>query len=336
MLLGGDEEAGAAGVARGRSVARGVVLARDLVNEPAAGKAPEVMAEKAAGLHPSIEVEVLDENQAAARGFGGLMAVSAGAARPPRMVLLRYRPEGAAASLAIVGKGIVFDSGGLSLKTMAAMETMKTDMAGAAAVYGAMLSIAGLGVSVNVFGVTPLTENMPGGAAQRPGDVMTAYNGKTIEVLNTDAEGRLILADGLALAAESEPDLLVDVATLTGACKVALGPKIAGALGTHDAVASLLAAARFAGEKVWQLPLEQEYRSQLDSTVADMKNVGERWGGAIIAALLLEEFTATRPWVHLDMAGPARADKDEHYISQGGTGFGVRTLVALAEQLGSP
>jgi leucyl aminopeptidase len=213
------------------------------------------------------------------------------------------------------------------------METMKTDMSGAAAVYGAMQVIARLGLPINVLGVTPLTENMTGGAAQHPGDVMTAYNGKTIEVLNTDAEGRLVLSDALALAAEAEPDLIVDVATLTGASQVALGMKIGAVFGNDDdAVSAVEAAGRFAGEKLWRLPLEKEYRSLIDSDVADMKNTGSRYGGAITAALLLEEFVDDRPWVHLDIAGPARADKDEHYVTKGGTGFGVRTLVELARE----
>jgi leucyl aminopeptidase len=213
------------------------------------------------------------------------------------------------------------------------METMKTDMSGAAAVYGAMQAIARLGLPIRVFGVTPLTENMTGGAAQRPGDVLKAYNGKTIEVLNTDAEGRLVLSDALALAAEQEPDLIVDVATLTGASQVALGMKIGAVIGNDDeAVEQVVAVGRFAGEKLWRLPLEAEYRPLIDSSIADMKNTGSRHGGAITAALLLEEFVDDRPWVHLDIAGPARADKDEHYVTKGGTGFAVRTLVELATE----
>ena len=210
---------------------------------------------------------------------------------------------------------------------------MKTDMSGAAAVFGAVQAIARLGLPVRILGITPLTENMPGGSAQRPGDVMTAYDGKTIEVLNTDAEGRLVLADALALAAEDEPDLIVDVATLTGACQIALGLKIAGLWGNDEAaVQRVEAAARFAGEKVWEMPLETEYRSMIDSEVADMTNTADRPAGAITAALLLSEFVSDQPWVHLDIAGPARSPKDEHYLTKGGSGFGVRTLVALARQ----
>ena len=331
LLEAGDEAADA--IERGRVVADGVMLARDLVNEPAGGKPPAVLAGIAAELADDVEVEIVEEDEARERGFGGLLAVGSGATNRPRMVILRYEPHGASASLALVGKGIVFDSGGLSIKPASAMETMKTDMSGAAAVFGAMKVIAELGLPIKVLGVTPLTENMTGGAAQHPGDVMRAYNGKTIEVLNTDAEGRLVLSDALAFAAENEPDLIVDVATLTGASQVALGMKIGAVIGNdEDSIAAVEAAASFAGEKLWQLPLEAEYRSLIDSSIADMKNTGGRAGGAITAALLLEEFVEDRPWVHLDIAGPARAEKDEHYITKGGTGFGVRTLVELATQ----
>jgi leucyl aminopeptidase len=324
-------------IERGKLIAGGVAMARDLVNEPAGGKRPEVLADIAVEMagELGIEITVYDEGQIEAEGFGGLRAVSLGATNPPRMVVMHYRPDGAEKSLALVGKGIVFDSGGLSIKPASGMETMKTDMAGAAAVFGAMKAIAGLGLQVNVAGVAPLTENMTGGAAQRPGDVFTARNGKTVEVLNTDAEGRLVLADGLSLAAEAEPDLMVDVATLTGACMVALGKKVAGFFGDDEAAGQVEAAARRAGEKVWRLPLEKDYRQVLDSPIADLKNIGDRFGGAITAALFLAEFTDERPWVHLDIAGPARAEKDDGYITKGGTGFAVSTLVALAEDLAS-
>jgi leucyl aminopeptidase len=323
-------------IERGKVVAAGVSLARDLVNEPAGSKKPEVLAGIAADMAAAagISVKIYDEEEIEAEGFGGLRAVSLGATNPPRMVVLSYEPEGATKSLALVGKGIVFDSGGLSIKPAAGMETMKTDMSGAAAVFGAVQAIAELGVPVNVTGIAPLTENMTGGAAQRPGDIFTARNGKTVEVLNTDAEGRLVLADGLSLAVEEEPDLIVDVATLTGACMVALGKKVAGVFGyDDDAVAQVEAAAGRAGEKVWRLPFEKEYRSKLDSPIADVKNIGDRFGGAITAALFLAEFTAERPWVHLDIAGPARAENDDGYITKGGTGFAVSTLIALAEDM---
>ncbi len=335
LLLVGSDPGG--DVAHATAVAAGVTLARDLINEPAGGKKPEVLAGIAADMANAagIDITIYDRDQVEEEGFGGLLAVSQGATNPPRMVVMRYRPEGASKTLALIGKGIVFDSGGLSIKPASGMETMKTDMSGAAAVFGAMQAIASLGIEVNVLGVTPLTENMTGGAAQRPGDIFTARNGKTVEVLNTDAEGRLVLADGLSLAAESEPDLMIDVATLTGACSVALGKKVAGLFGSDDQTAeSVVASARRAGERVWRLPLEKEYRSKLDSPIADIKNIGDRYGGAITAALFLEEFTGGLPWVHLDIAGPARAESDDGYVTKGGTGFAVATLVAVAEDLG--
>ena len=251
------------------------------------------------------------------------------------MVEFWYEPAEARAFIALVGKGIVFDSGGLSLKPPAAMETMKTDMSGAASVFGAVRAIAALKLPVKVLGITPLTENMPGGGATRPGDVLTARNGKTIEVLNTDAEGRLVLADALALAAESQPDLIVDLATLTGACRIALGDKIAGSwTNDSDWQDRVIRAGASAGERIWPMPLPADYRKNIDSTIADMKNTGNnRYGGAINAALLLAEFVGDVPWVHLDIAGPARWPEDEHYQRQGGSGFGVRTLVELAGHL---
>ena len=323
-------------IRHGRIVAAGVAAARDLVNEPAGDQPPSALADRAAELAAArgIEVTVYDEAQILEEGFGGLRAVGAGAANPPRMVVLDYAPEGATKTLALVGKGIVFDSGGLSLKPPSGMETMKTDMSGAAAVLATMNAVADLELPVRVLGITPLSENMPGGAAQRPGDVMRARNGKTIEVLNTDAEGRLVLADGLSLAVEADPDLVVDIATLTGACNIALGPKIAGLWSNDDdAAAHVAGAAERAGEKVWRMPLEKEYASHIESSIADMKNTGERYGSAIAAALILAEFVGEAPWVHLDIAGPARAAKAEHYVTKGGTGFGVRTLIAVAEDL---
>ncbi len=330
LVLVGDAADDSVAVAS--AVSEGVVLARDLVNRPARDKPPAALADIASGLSLDLAVTVYDEEAIVERGFGGLAAVNAGADQPARMVVMEYRPEGAESTVVFVGKGIVFDSGGLSIKPAAGMETMKTDMAGAAAVMGAMQAIAKIGMKVNVIGITPLTENMTGGSATRPGDVMRAYNGKTIEILNTDAEGRLVLADGLALAGEFEPDLIVDIATLTGACKVALGPAIGGLLSNDDAAAELVeSSAHAAGEKFWRLPLETEYRSMVESEIADMKNTGGRYGGTITAALILEPFVPDEtPWVHLDIAGPARADKSEHYITKGGSGFGVRTLVAVA------
>jgi len=332
ILVGGDSPVDE--IEDARHVADGVAFARDLVNRPAADKPPSVLADIASGLSKDLDVKVYDGDAIVEAGFGGLIAVNLGADHPARMVVMRYCPEGAEKTVALVGKGIVFDSGGLSIKPAAGMETMKTDMAGAAAVMGAVKAIAELGLKVNVIGITPLTENLTGGSAQKPGDVMRAYNGKTIEVLNTDAEGRLVLADGLALAAEDEPDLIVDIATLTGACMVALGPSIGGLFASDDDAAELVgSAATAAGEKMWRLPLEAEYKPLIESDIADMKNVAGRWGGAITAGLILAEFVGDTPWVHLDVAGPARADKTEHYVLKGGTGFGVRTLVEVARAL---
>lgn len=334
VVLAGSEDAGTSGAV----VAAAVRKARDLVNEPAAGKSPTQLAAWATeNLEPlGVAVTVWGPDEIAAERLGGLAAVAAGSHEPARLVRLHYAPQGAERTVAYVGKGIVFDSGGLSLKPAAAMEDMKSDMSGAAAVFAALWAIASLQLPVEVVGITPLTENMPGGGALRPGDVFRARNGTSVEVLNTDAEGRLVLADGLSLAAEAAPDLVVDIATLTGACKVALGEKVGGLFSPSDEVASLVegAAAR-AGEPVWRLPLRSDYRSKLDSDVADLKNVGDRFGGAITAALFLQEFAADLPWAHLDIAGPARATTAEHYIAKGGTGFGVRTLVALAEDLAS-
>jgi len=330
LVLAGASDTGE----RGAVLAEAVARARDLVNEPAGQKSPQWLATWATDTLSAvgISVEVWDEGRIATEGLGGVAAVAAGSHQPPRLVRARYHPEGATTRLAFVGKGIVFDSGGLSIKPADAMETMKTDMSGAAAVLNAVWAIARLAIPVEVVAIAPLTENMPGGGAVRPGDVFTARNGKTVEVLNTDAEGRLVLADGLALAAETDPALVVDVATLTGACTIALGRSVAGLFASSDEVAhDVRAAAEAAGELVWRLPIEESYRSKLESEVADVKNTGDRYGGAITAALFLREFAGGLPWAHLDIAGPARSEKDEHYLTKGGTGFGVRTLVEIAE-----
>jgi leucyl aminopeptidase len=240
--------------------------------------------------------------------------------------------------VAFVGKGVVFDSGGLSLKTASGMETMKTDMSGAAAVIAAMSTLRDLGVKTRVYGYVPLVENMPSGHAIRPGDVLKIRNGKTVEVLNTDAEGRLILADALAMAVDDKPQAIVDVATLTGACMVALGDKVAGLMGNDDAwIDAVRDAAIRAGESVWPLPLPEEYRKMLDSEIADLRNIGTApYGGALTAGLFLREFAGDVPWTHLDIAGPARASADDGYIVKGGTGFGVRTLIEIARTFTPP
>jgi leucyl aminopeptidase len=329
------------GTARGARVAESVGLARDLVNEPASSLTPARFADLAVARFEgvgTVSVEVWDEHRIEDERLGGLLGVARGSIAPPRLVRAEYRPadpfvvDGRTPRLALVGKGITFDSGGLSLKTATGMETMKTDMSGAAAVLAAVDASAALGAGLAITAIAPLTENMPGGAATKPGDVLTARNGRTIEVLNTDAEGRLVLADALSLAAESEPDAIVDLATLTGAVVVALGRDVAGLLGNDESlVEGVRAAGARAGESLWQLPMPDEYRAHIDSEVADMKNVGRPGqAGTVAAAMLLREFVADIPWAHLDIAGTARSDEARSYLTKGGTGFGVRTLVALA------
>jgi leucyl aminopeptidase len=326
---------------RGTVIARAVVWARDLVNEPAGTLTPSALADQArqAAEVGGLSIDVLDEVAIANEGLGGLMGVAQGSDQPPRLIRLTYEPTGRArGTVVLVGKGITFDSGGLSLKTADGMETMKTDMSGAAAVIGAMSVLEAAGVKAKVIAIVPTTENMPGGRAIKPGDVLKIRNGKTVEVLNTDAEGRLILADGLSLAAEEQPDAVIDVATLTGACVVALGLKVAGLMGNDEGwVGQVREGADRAGESVWPLPLPPEYRKDLDSDIADLKNIsGGRGGGALTAGLFLSEFTGDVPWAHLDIAGPARAGGDDGYVVKGGTGFGVRTLVEVLSKFQKP
>ncbi len=323
-------------LASATAVATAVHRARDWVNTPPGDLPPAVFAEQisAAAQAVGIDVEVLDDEALVAQGYGGIVGVGQGSANPPRLVRLAYRPEGAAGHLAIVGKGITFDSGGLSLKPGEAMIGMKTDMSGAAAAAAAAVAVAERGLAVNLTVYAALAENMPSGSAIRPQDVLRMYGGTTVEVLNTDAEGRLVMADALVRAAEDEPDLLVDIATLTGACMVALGIRVAGLI-SHDraAVEQVATAAETAGEAVWPLPIPEEMRSKLDSPVADIANIGNRYGGALQAGAFLKEFVADGlPWAHLDIAGPARNTEGAYgYTPKGGTGFGVRTLVALAQ-----
>ena len=341
VVLGKKDNALQQALERGVAVAGAVAWARDLVNEPAGAMTPTQLAEEArrAAEQGGLEIEVLDEVQIANEGLGGLLGVSLGSDQPPRLVKLTYTPPGTpTGTVALVGKGITFDSGGLSLKPAEGMETMKTDMSGAAAVIGAMSVLRDAGVQAKVIGFVPTTENMPGPKAIKPGDVLKIRNGKTVEVLNTDAEGRLILADGLSLAAEEKPDAVIDLATLTGACMVALGAKVAGLMGNDDTwIGQVRDAAARAGELVWHLPLPQEYRKDLDSEIADLKNItGNRYGGALTAGIFLSEFTGEVPWVHLDIAGPARAGSDDGYTPKGGSGFGVRTLVEVLSNFEKP
>jgi leucyl aminopeptidase len=335
-----DAPAAAAGSARGATVAESVGLARDLVNEPPSSLTPEKFADtfvRRFAEVPELSVEVWDEPRIVAERLGGLLGVARGSSQPPRLVRVEYRPSdpleinGRVPHVALVGKGITFDSGGLSLKTATGMETMKTDMGAAAAVLSAVGAAAGLGARIRITAFAPLTENMPGGSATKPGDVLSTRSGKTIEVLNTDAEGRLVLADGLTLAVEAAPDAIIDLATLTGAAVVALGREIGGLFGNDDdLIGAVRAAGERAGEPLWPLPLPDDYRSHIESEVADMRNMGRPGqAGSIAAALLLREFVGEVPWAHLDIAGPARSDEDTRYLTKGGTGFGVRTLVAL-------
>jgi leucyl aminopeptidase len=309
----------------------GIFLARDLVNEPASVSTPTYLAEQAARLSRGngLTTEILGLSKIKAAKMTGLLAVARGSVEEPRFIKLVYKPTGKPKKkIALVGKGLTFDSGGLSLKPAKSMETMKLDMSGGATVLGVMQVLSLLKPQAQVTGYVPATENMPSGTAQKPGDIIRYSNGKTVEVLNTDAEGRLILADALIQAVRDEPDVIIDLATLTGACVVALGQQIAGLFSNNQELAeALLLSSKETGEPLWRLPLVREYRDDIKSSVADIKNTGSGNAGAIAAALFLEEFVGGVPWAHLDIAGPAFAEKDGPYIPRGGTGFGVRTLV---------
>jgi leucyl aminopeptidase len=335
-VLTGDGNADAA--RRGQVIASAVNLVRDLVNTSPLDLTPAALAAEAerAGAAAGVTVEVLDEVALRDGGYGGLTGVGQGSTRPPRLIRLSYTHPAATQTVAFVGKGITFDSGGLSLKPPKSMETMKCDMSGAAAVLAATTAVADLALPVNVVGYLCAAENMPGGAAQRPSDIIRIYGGKTVEVLNTDAEGRLVLADGIARSVEDEPVLIVDVATLTGAATVALGRRTAGVMGSSDEVAAEIAAVmREAGEPAWAMPFPEELRKGLDSTVADMTNVSpDREGGMMVGGLFLKEFVPDGiAWAHLDIAGPAFNEKGPFgYTPKGGTGAAVRALIAIAAE----
>ena len=338
ILITGDpkDKEQAAALERAQTIASAVNLARDLVNTPPSALPPEEIAQAAieAVRKLPVRVEVWDEDHLAEEEFGGILAVGQGSANPPRLVRLEYNPRGAKATVALVGKGVTFDSGGLSLKPPKAMETMKCDMSGAAAVIAAMQAIARLKPKVRVIGWIPTVENMPGGRAQRPGDVITIYGGRTVEVLNTDAEGRLILADALVRAAEEKPDLIVDAATLTGAASIALGNRTSGVMSNDDAARDKVwESSQRAGEQMWHMPIPEELRPSLDSAIADIANIGERNGGMMTGAAFLAEFVpAGMPWVHLDIAGPAFNEGSAYgYTPKGGTGAAVRTFIQVAE-----
>jgi len=334
-VAGGSGARAQAALDLGSAIAGAQSIARDLVNEPGGSLTAPAFARRAASIarKAGVKVKVWDEAAIKKGKLGGLLGVNRGSTNPPRFVEFTYEPAGKpSGTLALVGKGITFDAGGLSIKTGQGMMTMKCDMGGAAAVVGAISAMAAAGVKCRVRGFVPMTDNMLGGDATRPGDVLRIRNGKTIEVLNTDAEGRLVLADALSIASEAKPDAIVDLATLTGACMVALGPRIAGLMGNNDSwLTQIEAASSSSGERVWRLPLPDDYRKMFESSVADMKNIGGPHGGALTAGLLLQEFVADGiPWAHIDIAGPAFTDSDDAEITKGGTGFGVRLLIDAA------
>ncbi|MCW2725682.1 MAG: Leucyl aminopeptidase [Frankiales bacterium] len=324
---------------RAVAISRATAAARDLVNTPSLEKTPDWLGASAARLLDGLTVTVRDEAALARDGFGGILAVGQGSTRPPRLIEATYDGGGNGRHVVLVGKGITFDTGGLSLKPSDSMVAMKTDMGGGAAVLGALRAVADLGLPIKVTALVAAAENMPSGTAQRPGDVIRHYGGRTVEVLNTDAEGRLVLADALAYAdRDLAADVIVDVATLTGAMPVALGKRHAGLFASDDVLAEqLLAAAEASGERAWRMPLVEDYRQALDSPIADLRNIGQPklklQGGSITAALFLREFTGGRPWAHLDIAGPGRSDADDDELTKGGTGYGVRLLTRWLEAL---
>jgi len=326
--LGGQDEA----INRAHQIATGVILARQLVAAPANTITPLAMAETAQQIasEHGLQVEILEREECERLGMGAFLGVAQASDLPPKFIHLTYKPDGAPRKkLAIIGKGVTFDSGGLNIKGAGSgIETMKMDMGGAAATLGAAKAITQLKPDVEVHFISAVTENMISGHAIHPGDILTASNGKTIEVNNTDAEGRLTLADALVFTEKLGVDAIVDLATLTGACVIALGDDIAGLWSSSDDVANgLVQAAEIAGEKMWRMPMEEKYFEGLKSPIADMKNTGPRPGGSITAALFLKQFVKETPWAHIDIAGPVWADKENGYNSPGATGYGVRTLV---------
>ena len=335
VLLGGTQN----DVDRGVVLAEATTLARDLQNEPPNSLTPDALARKAQEVADvnGLGCTIWDEDEIDKHRFGGLTAVARGAINPPRFIQLRYAPAGATRKVAIVGKGVTFDSGGLSLKPANSMETMKSDMTGAAAVIAAMGALKKLDVKSEVLAFIPTTENLPSGDSMKPGDVITHYNGRTTEVNNTDAEGRLILADALAYACEQEPEAIVDVATLTGGIMVALGLRISGLFANDDGLSDeITGAANAAGEPMWRMPLADEFKRDLDSDVADMKNSGPRWGSAIVGAIFLKQHVkAGIPWAHLDIAGTDWADKPHELGPKGATGVMTRTLINWLERTGN-
>jgi len=316
---------------RAKHVIEGVTLARNLVNEPGNVKSPAYLANQARELAQQVGIncEILEQEQLESLGFGALLGVAQGSSRSPKLITLEYQGGNCDAQpIVLVGKGVVFDAGGISLKPAEKMDEMKMDMAGGAVVLGVLKAAALLKLPVNLVGIIPAVENLPSGTAYRPGDILTSLSGQTIEVLNTDAEGRLILADALTYAAKYHPRVVIDLATLTGACIIALGHHAAAVLGNHEGlIRQLIQAGKKSGEKVWQLPLWSDYANQLKSHVADMKNIGGRPAGTITAAAFLQKFADDYTWAHLDIAGTAWEEKGQPCNPKGGTGFGVRLLL---------
>jgi leucyl aminopeptidase len=324
----------AGGVERGRIIGEAVNLARDLINEPSSTLTPTELAERAreTATRFGLDIDVLDETRMKEMGMGALLGVARGSDEPARLITLRYTPEGVGHAgsevIAIVGKGITFDSGGISIKPAEGMEKMKYDMSGAASTLAAMSAIAQLKPGVEVLGVMPATENMPSGRAYKPGDVLRAMSGKTIEVINTDAEGRLILADAITYARKLGATRIIDLATLTGAVSIALGTVNVAVLGNdQDFIAEVREAAREVGERFWQLPMDDDYRDLIKSDIADIKNSGGRYAGTITAAYFLREFAEETPWVHLDIAGTAWENERKAHMAKGPTGVAIRTLI---------
>ena len=325
------------GCARGRIMAEATNLARDMANEPANYMTPTDMAEvaKKVAQDYGLEFEVLEKKDIEKMGMGALLGVSQGSRQPLKFIILTYKGSRPSKTpLGLIGKGITFDSGGISIKPSEGMGDMKGDMSGGATVIAAMRAIGELKPKINVTALIPATENLPDGAAVKPGDILKAMNGKTIEIANTDAEGRLILADALSYAGKLKLSPLVDVATLTGACHVALGDVYSGAFSNNqELVQKVIKAGEESGERIWHMPMDEDYKEQNKSDVADIKNTGGRWGGAITAAQFLAEFVGETPWVHLDIAGTARTDKEKRFLVKGATGVTVRTLVNLTLSL---
>jgi leucyl aminopeptidase len=341
ILVAGDKTTAVKnGMDKGIATATAVCIARDFANTPPSHLTARQFAEQAVAIaeKSNLKSTVYNRDQLIAMGCGGLVGVNKGSVEPPRMVKLEYKPTGARGKVVLVGKGVMYDSGGISLKPSdPSHASMKMDMSGAAAVLATMGALSALKVKTQVTAYLMCTDNMPSGSALKLGDVLTMRNGKTVEIHNTDAEGRLILADGLSLGAESKPDAMVDIATLTGACLAALGKKMAGVIGNNSAVVSqLMASSGRTDELLWELPLFRDYRSMLDSNVADMRNIGGPLAGATTASLFLSEFVGNTPWAHLDIAGPMEADGDNGWLNRGATAFGTRLLIDFCANFTKP